>query len=332
MHALLHALRTGSVALAALALVPCAPAWAETARPAGVVTALSGTATVTRASLGTPRALKFRDEVMLQDRIVTGEQSLARILLGGKAVITVRERSVVTITDSPRVSTVDVESGKVALAVAKERMRPGESIQLRTPNAVAGIRGTVVIAEVTRRGADTSTRFTLLTGVIDVLRLDAERRPIGAASILTPMQTISIDRGLSPVSPITRAEGEAVSAGFRLPVKVQPKGAEWVAKDQVTQAITRIESVTGDRGGRADPRSDVRPDTKTEQGGKAEAEEKIDRDRVKLSVRPPEQGGKADVDDKPERVRLPVGAPSTPVVPSYAVQGSGKGKHKGKDK
>ena len=104
-----------------------------------------------------------------------------------------------------------------------------------------------------------------------------------------------------------------------------------MAKDQVTQAITSIESVTGDRGGRADPRSGVRPDTKTDQSGKAEAEDKTDRDRVKLSPGPPDQGGKADVDDKPERVKLPVAAPSTPVVPSYAVQGNGKGKHKGKD-
>jgi hypothetical protein len=132
---------------------------------------------------------------------------------------------------------------------------------------------------------------------------------------------------MSPVSPITRAEGDAVSAGFRLPVKTQLKGgAEWVAKDQVTQAIASIESVTGDRGRRADSRSDVKPDTKTDQGGKAEAEEKTD--RVKLSAGPPDQGGRADVDDKPERVKLPIGAPSTPVVPSDAVQGKGKGKGK----
>ena len=78
-------------------------------------------------------------------------------------------------------------------------------------------------------------------------------------------------------------------------------------------------------------RSGGRPDTKTDQSGKAEAEDKTDRDRVKLSSGPPDQGGKADVDDKPERVKLPVAAPSTPVVPSYAVQGNGKGKHKGKD-
>jgi hypothetical protein len=332
MHAPPHALRTLTLAVA-VALMPWAPAWAETALPAGVVTALTGTATVSRASLAAPRALQFRDPIMLQDRIVTGEQSLARILLGGKAVITVRERSVVTITDSPRVSTVDVESGKVALAVAKERMRPGESIEVRTPNAVAGIRGTVVIAEVTRRGGETATRFTLLTGVIDVLRLDAERRPIGAPAVLTPMQTISIDRVMSPVSPITRTDGDAVSAGFRLPTKAQPKGgAEWIAKDQVTQAIATVDGVTADRGRGPDPRRDFKPNAKAEQGGKAEAEDKSDRVKLPAAAPLPDQGGKADVDDKPDRVKLPVTAPSTPVVPSYALQDPGKGKHKGKDK
>ena len=93
-------------------------------------------------------------------------------------------------------------------------MRPGESVEIRTPNAVAGIRGTVVIAEVTRKGADVATRFTLLSGVIDVLQLDAARRPIGAAVVLNPLQTISIDGALSPVRSITRDQGKAASAEF----------------------------------------------------------------------------------------------------------------------
>jgi FecR-like protein len=213
MHALTHAVRTALLVLVA-ALIAWGPADAENGRRADIATALQGTVTVTRASLGTPRVLKFRDDVMLQDRIATGDQSVVRILLGGKAVITVRERSVVTITESPKVSTVDVADGKIALAVAKERMRPGESIDVRTPHAVAGIRGTVVIAEVARRGADTSTRFTLLTGVIEVLRLDRLRQPVGTAAILNPLQTISIDSTLSPVRPITRTEGTKASADF----------------------------------------------------------------------------------------------------------------------
>jgi hypothetical protein len=296
MHVLTRALHIALMALAATLAVR-APAAAEGGQPAGIVTAVYGTATVSRASLA-PRALKFRDDVMLRDRIATGDESLARILLGGKAVITVRERSVVTITESPRVSTVDVESGKIALAVAKERMRPGESIELRTPNAVAGIRGTVVIAEVTRQGGDVSTRFTLLTGVIEVLRLDAARRPIGAASVLNPLQTISVDRVLSPVRPITGADGQAASAPFGLPATTRPRGgADWVAKDQVARALASIDA---DRGRGVDLRPDVKPD----------------------------QGGKADPDDRPDRMKLPVGSPLTPLVPSSALQ-PGKIKNKG---
>ena len=127
-----------------------APAIAQTTK-AGVVTMLEGNVTAVRAVVPQPVALKFRDEVFLQDRVVTGDQSFARLLLGGKAVISIRERSAVTITEMPGRSTVDVESGKIALSVARDRMVPGEVINIKTPNAIAGIRGTVVVAQVTYR-------------------------------------------------------------------------------------------------------------------------------------------------------------------------------------
>ena len=301
MHISARLLGTVLVALAtALVFTPATAD--ERDQRAGIVTAVYGTATVSRASLTAPRAIKFRDEVLMRDRIATGEESLARILLGGKAVVTVRERSVVTITESASISTVDVESGKIALAVAKERMRAGESIELRTPNAVAGIRGTVVIAEVTGRESAASTRFTLLTGTIDVTRLDGARQPIGAAAVLTPMQTITVDRALSPVRSISPAEGRATSNTFRLPAKTRPRGnAEWVARDQVAQAVAIVEP---DRGRVVDLRPDVKPD----------------------------RGGRADSDDKPEKTKLPATPPSPLVLPADALQLSGKAKGKDKDR
>src|SRR5262245_35484677 len=305
MHTSKHAVRAALLVLVA-ALMSGVPADAESGGPAGIVTALQGTATVTRASLGTPRPLKFRDDVMLQDRIATGDQSVARILLGGKAVVTVRERSVVTITESPKVSTIDVADGKIALAVAKERMRPGQAIDVRTPNAVAGIRGTVVIAEVRRRGPDISTRFTLLTGVIEVMRVDAARQPVGAAAILNPLQTISIEGVLSPTRSITRAEGTTAAAQFGIPMPLHARGsADWIANDQVTQAVAVIDQ---DRGRGNDLRGNVKPD----------------------------KGGKADRDDKPDKVKeAPVALPSTPILPPSALQASGGdrgNRGRGKDK
>ena len=154
----------------------------------GIVTTLQGSATLTRVSAPQGVPLKPRDDVFVADRIVTGDNSIARILLGGKAVVTVRERSALTISESARTATIDVTAGKIALAVVKERMKAGEQIDIRTPNAVAGIRGTVVITEVSQATSQVgqpvkgfTTTITVLTGTIEVRQLDAiTRQPVGA--------------------------------------------------------------------------------------------------------------------------------------------------------
>ncbi|MGH7340776.1 MAG: FecR domain-containing protein, partial [Candidatus Rokuibacteriota bacterium] len=126
------------------------------ATKAGVVTTLEGNVTAARTTSAQPVALKFKDDVFVNDRVVTGDRSLARLLLGGKAVVTVRERSALTITEVPGRSTIDLDSGKVAVAVAKDRMRPGEQIEVKSPNAVAAVRGTVFVVEVIRASASAS--------------------------------------------------------------------------------------------------------------------------------------------------------------------------------
>ncbi|MGH7299603.1 MAG: FecR domain-containing protein, partial [Candidatus Rokuibacteriota bacterium] len=136
---------TWMVAVAALSasLLP-PPVAAQAPDPLGIVTALDGRATVARAALPAPLLLKFKDDVFGRDRIRTQENSLVRVLLGGKAILTVRELSQVTIREEPGRAVVTLPNGKVVLAVAKQRMRPGESIEIRTPNAVAAVRGSIL--------------------------------------------------------------------------------------------------------------------------------------------------------------------------------------------
>src|SRR5438105_5195529 len=146
-------IRRSLCALLVGALLAPSAAFAQAPPQAGIVTTLEGNVTARRVALPDAVPLKFKDAVFLQDTVTTGDKSLARMLLGGKAVVTVRERSVLTITEVPGRSTIDLADGKFALAVAREKMRPGEEIQIRTPNAIAGVRGTVVISEVNRQGA-----------------------------------------------------------------------------------------------------------------------------------------------------------------------------------
>jgi hypothetical protein len=116
-------------------------------RGVGVVTTLAGTVTVARAALPAPKPLQFKDDVFVRDHIATAEKSVVRVLLGGKALVTVRELSSLTITEETGRSTVDLTSGKIAMGVVRQRMRPGEVIEIRTPNAIAAIRGTVLVVE-----------------------------------------------------------------------------------------------------------------------------------------------------------------------------------------
>src|SRR5438132_1528148 len=141
------------------------PATARSAEPqVGVVAMLLGTAMVTRAALSGPAPLRFKDDVLLRDRITTAEKSAVRVLLGGKATVTAREMSVLTITEVPGTSTISLTAGRTAVAVSKARMKPGETIEIKPPNAVVAVRGTFVIAEVSP-GRST---ITIARGLVEV--------------------------------------------------------------------------------------------------------------------------------------------------------------------
>jgi hypothetical protein len=65
--------------LVAFVVATPATAFAQLTK-AGVVTTLVGTATVSRAAFSQAVPLKFKDDVFVQDRVCTGDDSIARIL------------------------------------------------------------------------------------------------------------------------------------------------------------------------------------------------------------------------------------------------------------
>jgi len=211
----------------AAALLCASPvlAAAEPEESAGVVTTVNGDATLLRAvAVAQPVSLRMRDEIFLRDRIQTRERSLVRVLLGGKALITVRELSVLTVIEEAGRVTVDLQSGKVGVAVVKARMRPGEVIEIRTPNATAAVRGTVFVVEVDPMqpgqpgGAATTTRVHLFHGALDVsARLD----PNNATVRLAELQSVVVAGNvLGSVKPISRDAVATLTADLK-PQQVQ---------------------------------------------------------------------------------------------------------------
>jgi hypothetical protein len=237
-------------------------------RGAGVVTTLLGTAKVMRTSLNEPRALKFRDTVYLHDEIATGDASLARILLGGKALLTVRERSVVRITEIPGVSTVTVTAGQTAINVEKARMRPGEVVEIRTPNATAAIRGTVVVTEVEADAEGTRSTITVLTGRIDVSRVDATGQVVGQAVSVGAMQQITaLGSRLSPPYTLSRDTAARMARDYKVVLRTPATSA--LVPTPVEQVLQQLSATGNDaKGGPRDPEIITSgPSTGGSQGG-----------------------------------------------------------------
>jgi hypothetical protein len=220
--------RLAVILISLVAFLP--PSASAEATKAGVVTTLDGNVTVTRVTLA-PQPLKFRDDVFVNDKVTTGDQSIARMLLGGKAVVTVRERSTLLITEVPGKATIDLSAGKIAVAVAKDKMRPGESIEIRAANAVAGIRGTVVVAEVSSASAQLGGlvgplgTFWVLTGQVEAFLANQPGNPVlvgalqqfrgGDVTNILPGQMAQILQGLSTgkVPFTTGGDGQAKETG-----------------------------------------------------------------------------------------------------------------------
>jgi len=164
--------------IVAILLLPILwPALVLAQQPAGVVTNLQGQATLNRPVLPKPIPVKMKDDLFVQDRIDTRENSIVRVLLGGKAVVTVRELSSFSITEEPGLARVDLRSGTLAVGVARSLLKPGEAIEIRTPNAVAAVRGSVAVVKTEVRDGTDATQAAFLEGEGDVCTLEVVADP-----------------------------------------------------------------------------------------------------------------------------------------------------------
>jgi len=193
-------------------------AWAQAGPEVGVVTTMEGQATVARLASTTALPLKFRDSIFERDRINTAEKSIVKVLMGGKAIVTVRELSVLTITEDLGKTTINLESGKIAVAVARQRMKPGDRLEVHTPNAVAAVRGTVFVVEVKRQGAQqgggnlaADTEVITVHGTVEVGSLANPAH----TTLVNAFQSIGITgSNLGRIGSLTQQQMATVLAGF----------------------------------------------------------------------------------------------------------------------
>jgi hypothetical protein len=201
----------------------------------GVVTALQGQATVGRVAFPQPAPLKFKDEVFFRDQITTKEKSTVRVLLGGKGSLTIREQSQVTLDESVgpdggRRSIIGVLSGKVAAAIARALMGQGEAVEVRTPNAVAAVRGTVLIAEYVPPPVSAAAPTPILLASADPrgLLAQAPGTPGGQSNFLVLSGNVTVTPQGQP--PVNLGPMQSLS------IVITPQGAQVGPVQNVTPA------------------------------------------------------------------------------------------------
>src|SRR5262249_30720102 len=151
-------------------------------------------------------------------------RSLVRELLGGKAQVTARESSVLTITEEPGEATINIGAGRIAAEVAKSLMKPSEVITIKKIKEVIAIRRAVVIADVQPSDDGHQPTITNARGLVDVSRLDAAGARIGPAGKVGALERVTVVDAQPVPAPqkITRETAASLAADFILVPKSAP--------------------------------------------------------------------------------------------------------------
>lgn len=141
---------------------PAAPSDQQAAadEPIGNVVTLTGSATVTRNN--TPAPLQLKDDIYLNDVVATTAASSLGITFNDATTFTLKANAQVTIDNyiyedggKNNSGIFDIAKGTVAFAAAA--VAKSGNMQITTPTAALGIRGTTGVVEVPEGGASATT-------------------------------------------------------------------------------------------------------------------------------------------------------------------------------
>jgi hypothetical protein len=162
--------RSAPLLLAVIIAAGCA----KVARQEGPITVA---ATIGTVSLNRPgSALRPGDAVKAGDMIITGEKSMATLLLPDKSLVRIFEKSLFSLTsqvaageDRESDTVLSLDRGRTMLIVQK--LAKGDRLSVKTPTAVAAVRGTtfdVSVRETPVKGKSGVTDVRVLTGTVYV--------------------------------------------------------------------------------------------------------------------------------------------------------------------
>jgi hypothetical protein len=143
--------------------------------------------------------------------IATVGNSTLRMLLAGKAIATVRERSEWSITETGGLAGLALSDGRIGLTIARQLMAHDDILHVRTPNVLASVRGSSVIVEVQRilPGAGIASVFSVLSGPVEIVAVGTTVRVGSRQPLRIRDNVVGLVEGLS------NEETELLAADFK---------------------------------------------------------------------------------------------------------------------
>ena len=195
--------------LGLLSLLPWAAAHAQQPKSIGQVTALEGKVSVLRQGKFAPEPLTLHKPVFQEEIIETDRTSKVRITLSDATVISLGEQSRLELRQFSQDTRQQTRSGRLVMAWGFFRAILKE---MTSPSAVAAIRGTDLMGEVT---AD-STAIVVLEGTVAVSNVHPMSRGLAT---LTPGMGTTVKGDEAPSTPTrwseSRIEGLRKATGLQ---------------------------------------------------------------------------------------------------------------------
>jgi hypothetical protein len=188
---------------------------AQAQTPAGTVATLQGRADAQPGGQATWRPLATGKDVFVGERVRTAEASRVKLLMRDDSVLTLGPKSELVIDqlvvrDGGGTSRLGAVVGAVRAVVTDRYGTTGSSFEVKTPTAVAGVRGTGFVALIDEDG-----KRTRVIGLYDVTWVRSVTDAAGRREVrLGPGQITEVVAGGLPTKPrdLTKSQQEALVA------------------------------------------------------------------------------------------------------------------------
>lgn len=161
------------------------------------------------------KAAKGGEGLIYGDTIKTGKGGIAHVLLKDRGAVLVREDAFLVLEGTPSNTELNFGWGEFLIGLKKKLVK-GESFRVRTPAAVAAVRGTLFWG-LSKKDDKSST----YAGFGHTVAITAKKKTV----VLEPGKTVVIPFGQEPGAPTPSTVGLEYAANFAVDGSVQDLGS-----------------------------------------------------------------------------------------------------------